>query len=92
MECEESRIPGAPLATLSSIRKDVHQLDPDVTYIVYCCSGRRSKAAAYLLKERDIEAMSLIGGIMDWPYEVDAQPISEDYRNLRRCRYSLGPA
>ena len=76
MEYEESRIPGAPLATLGSIRKDVHQLDPDVTYIVYCRSGRRSRAATYLLKERGIHAMSLKGGIKNWPYEIDAQPLS----------------
>jgi len=75
MEYEESRIPGAPLVSLGRLRKDIHQLDPEVTYIVYCRSGRRSKAAAYLLKERDIEALSLRGGIKDWPYEVDAKPL-----------------
>jgi SulP family sulfate permease len=73
MEYEESRIPGAPLIPLGELRKGAQQLDPDVTYIVYCRSGRRSKAAAYLLKEMDIEAISLQGGIKDWPYEVDAE-------------------
>ncbi len=75
MEYEESRIPSARLISLGSLRKDVHQLDPEVTYIVYCRSGRRSKAATYLLKERNIEAISLHGGIKNWPYELDAQPL-----------------
>lgn len=75
MEYEESRIPGAPLVSLGSLREDVHQLDHDTTYIVYCRSGRRSRAAAYLLKERDIEALSLEGGIKNWPYEIDSEPL-----------------
>jgi SulP family sulfate permease len=75
MEYEESRIPGAPLISLDRIRWDVHQLDPDVTYIVYCRSGSRSKAGAFLLRERNIKAMSMIGGIRDWPYAVDASPV-----------------
>lgn len=75
MEFEESRIPDAKLISLGSLRNDVHQLDPELTYIVYCRSGRRSKAAAYLLKERNIEAMSLHGGIKSWPYEMDTRPL-----------------
>ena len=35
----------------------------------------RSKACAFLLRERNIKAMSMIGGIRDWPYEVDASPV-----------------
>ena len=35
----------------------------------------RSKAGAFLLRERNIKAMSMIGGIRDWPYEVDASPV-----------------
>jgi SulP family sulfate permease len=75
MEYEESRIPGAQFVPLDQIRDGVHALDPDIDYIVYCRSGRRSKAAAYLLKERNIDAVSLAGGIKDWPYEVDTSPL-----------------
>ena len=76
MEYEESRIPGAPLIPLDRLRWGVHQLDPEATYIVYCRSGRRSKAGAFLLRERNIKALSMIGGIRDWPYEVDASPVN----------------
>ena len=73
-EYEESRIPGTLLAPLDQIRGDVIKLDPDKTYVVYCRSGRRSKAAAFLLRERHINAVSLQGGIKSWPYEVDTSP------------------
>lgn len=75
MEYEESRIPGAPLIPLDRLRWDVHQLDPEATYVVYCRSGRRSKAGAFLLRERNIKAVSMTGGIRDWPYEIDVSPI-----------------
>lgn len=75
MEYEESRIPGAPLFPLDQLRKNIHLLDPDSTYVVYCRSGRRSKAAAFLLRERNIIAFSLIGGIRDWPYDIDHDPL-----------------
>ncbi len=75
MEYEESRIPGAPLIPLDRLRWDIHTLDPDQTYIVYCRSGRRSKAGAFLLRERNINALSMSGGIKGWPYEIDTSPI-----------------
>lgn len=72
MEFEESRIPGARLVPLDTLRREgVFSLDPEPTYIVYCRSGRRSNAAAFLLRERGIRAFSLTGGIKGWPYEVD---------------------
>ena len=75
LEYEESRIPDAHLIPLHLLRFQAHEIDPDAHYIVYCRSGRRSKAAAFLLRERNISAVSLRGGIKGWPYEVDAEPI-----------------
>ena len=75
MEYEESRIPGALFLSLDKLRANVQKLDPDETYIIYCRSGRRSKAATFLLRERHINALSLAGGIKSWPYEVDASPL-----------------
>ncbi len=76
LEYEESRIPNAKLIPLHVLRFQLQDLDPDALYIVYCRSGRRSKAAAFLLKERNFNAISLAGGIKNWPFEVDASPIS----------------
>lgn len=75
LEYEESRIPNAHLIPLHELRFKAHEIDPDAHHIVYCRSGRRSKAAAFLLRERNISAVSLRGGIKNWPYEVDAEPI-----------------
>ena len=75
LEYEESRIPGASLIQLDRLRWDIHNVNPDKNYIVYCRSGRRSKAGAFLLRERNIKAMSMVGGIKDWPFEVDSTPI-----------------
>jgi len=76
MEYEESRIPGAQWVPLSKLRREgVFELDAESNYIVYCRSGRRSNAAAFLLNERGIRAISLTGGIKDWPYEVDSTPL-----------------
>ena len=74
-EYEESRIPDAHLAPLDTLRhQGVFTLDPEASYIVYCRSGRRSRAAAFLLRERGIRAASLAGGIQAWPYEVISGP------------------
>ena len=71
MEFEESRIPGAQLLPVDRLRREgVFTVHPQASYIVYCRSGRRSKAAVFLLRERGIHALSLRGGIRDWPYEV----------------------
>lgn len=75
MEYNESRIPGATFVPLDTLRRGVHDTDPDASYVVYCRSGRRSKAAAFLLRERNIKAVSLKGGIKEWPYEVDTTPV-----------------
>ncbi|MDZ7589563.1 MAG: cyclic nucleotide-binding domain-containing protein [Rubrivivax sp.] len=70
-EYEASRIHGALWLPLARLRHDgVFELDPDANYIVYCDTGRRSRAAAFLLHERGIRALSLAGGITHWPYEV----------------------
>ncbi len=76
MEYKESRIPNARLIPLDQVRFHAQTLNPDKSYIVYCRSGRRSKAATFLLRERNIDAVSLTGGIKNWPYEVDTSEIN----------------
>ncbi len=75
-EHDGSRIPGALLVPLDTLRHDaVFALEPDLLYIVYCSTGRRSRAAAFLLRERGIPARSLAGGIAAWPYEVEGASV-----------------
>ena len=76
LEHEGSRITGARLVPLDSLRHEgVFALDPDTTYVVYCDTGRRSRAAAFLLHERGIRALSLAGGITHWPYAIEGASV-----------------
>jgi rhodanese-related sulfurtransferase len=75
-EHDGNRIPGARLVPLESLRHEgVFALEPDLHYIVYCGTGRRSRAAAFLLAERGIQARSLAGGMASWPYEVEGAAV-----------------
>ncbi len=49
-----------PLATL---RGNTSRLDPGTRYIVYCDTGRRSAAAAFLLSQRGFDILVLEGGL-----------------------------
>ena len=69
-EYDETRIPDARHIPLDQLRRRIPELDADSEYVVYSNSGPRSKAAAFLLRERNIKAKSLIGGIRNWQYET----------------------
>ena len=45
------------------IRLKLSALDKSVPYVVYCDTGRRSSAAAYIMVERGFEAYVLKGGL-----------------------------
>jgi CRP-like cAMP-binding protein len=45
------------------IRLKLSALDPKVPYVVYCDTGRRSSAAAYVMVERGFDAYVLRGGL-----------------------------
>ena len=46
--------------------------DKDATILVYCQSGRRSKKACILLTKLGYTHIYDFGGIMDWPYDIEA--------------------
>ena len=71
IEYSEDRIPGARLIPLHTLRHSLHELDRETHYLVYCRSGRRSVCAAYLLRERGYHAVSVMGGVLDWPYALE---------------------
>jgi CRP-like cAMP-binding protein len=48
---------------LSAIRANTSRLDPETRYIVYCDTGRRSAAAAFLLTQRGFDVAVLEGGL-----------------------------
>jgi rhodanese-related sulfurtransferase len=74
-EWELWRLKGARLVPLDEIRERSRGLDPKREYIVYCRTGRRSRAAAFLMRQAGLNAVSLKGGIAEWPYEREASDL-----------------
>jgi len=69
-EFDDGHIAGAVNIPLFFLRKKAEKLERDRTYIVYCDSGRRSSAGAFLLSERGFEARLLRGGLAQVPSEA----------------------
>ena len=61
-EHKDSGIPGSINIPLITLRIKSSTLDTKKKYIVYCDSGRRSSAAAFLLSERGLQVYCLKGG------------------------------
>lgn len=70
-EYEMEYIPGCTLIPLLELRDRVGELEADKDYVVYCHSGRRSCVGAMILSEHKLNAVSLNGGIRDWPFDVE---------------------
>ena len=62
-EYQYDKLPGAINIPLSEVRNAVRVLDPSREYVLYCQSGRRSSAAAFLLAQRGFKAFVLEGGL-----------------------------
>ena len=63
-EHKNNGIEGSINIPLFMLRMKIATLAEDKKYILYCDTGRRSSAAAYLLSERGLDAACLKGGIM----------------------------
>ena len=62
-EHKNNGIPGSINIPLFMLRMKAESLDPAKQYILYCDTGRRSSAAAFLLSERGLRACCLKGGL-----------------------------
>jgi rhodanese-related sulfurtransferase len=62
-EHKNNGIPGSVNLPLFMLRMKAESLDPSKKYILYCDTGRRSSAGAFLLSERGITAYCLKGGL-----------------------------
>jgi CRP-like cAMP-binding protein/rhodanese-related sulfurtransferase len=62
-EYQTAAIPEAINIPLYFIRLKMGMLDKKIPYIVYCDTGRRSSAAAFILLENGFDAYTLRGGI-----------------------------
>jgi rhodanese-related sulfurtransferase len=74
-EWELWRLRNARLIPLEEIRERSRGLDKGRQYIAYCRTGRRSRAAAFLLRQAGLDAVSLKGGISGWPYELEGRAL-----------------
>jgi CRP-like cAMP-binding protein len=64
-EHKNSGIEGSVNIPLFMLRLKAQTLDPSKKYILYCDSGRRSSACAFLLSERGLEVYCLKGGLVE---------------------------
>lgn len=73
-EYEEQHIPGSILIPVNDLEKraEAELTDKDADIIVYCASGKRSSSAANILAGLGYSKVYNMGGIMDWPYEVES--------------------
>jgi rhodanese-related sulfurtransferase len=62
-EYQHDRLPGAINVPLSEVRNSFAVLDPGAEYVVYCQTGRRSAAAAFLFARRGFKVWLLGGGL-----------------------------
>lgn len=72
-EFQLDRIPDAINIPLNEIRSAIGALDKGREYIVYCQTGRRSSAAAFLMSQRGLRAFLLDGGLQRWAGEPAAR-------------------
>lgn len=61
-EYKYHHIDGAISAPIHELREKIGWLDQDKEYIVYCQTGRRSSAAAFILAQYGVKALVLEGG------------------------------
>ncbi|MBF0307647.1 MAG: cyclic nucleotide-binding domain-containing protein, partial [Alphaproteobacteria bacterium] len=70
IERRDGGMPGAALVPLPDLRARMSELDRDATWICYCSNGRRGSCAAFLLRQSGFDALSLAGGLREWPFAV----------------------
>ena len=62
-EFRHDGLPGAVNLPLNELREALPNLAKDKDYVVYCKTGRRSSAAAFLLSQKGLHAFLLSGGM-----------------------------
>ena len=70
-EYEEAHIYGAINVPLEELRRQCDSFDRSKKYITYCLNDSRGMVAAFLLKNRGVNAKCLRGGISGWTGKVE---------------------
>lgn len=72
-EFVDGHIPGAIHIPLHELRdKAPSLLNPDQRYVVCCRSGKRSRVGALLLSQFGFQAVSMQGGLLEWPHATQS--------------------
>lgn len=69
-EYEKVHIPGSVLFPLPELRSHIPSFDKSKEYLVLCAIGLRAAAATLLLRQQDINAVFIEGGIKAWPIDA----------------------
>lgn len=67
-EYQASFIPGSILMPLPELRSHIAELDKNKEYLILCAVGARAAAATLLLRQKDINAVFIEGGIKNWSF------------------------
>ena len=82
-EYQENFIPGSVLMPLPELRSHIPSLDPNKEYLILCAVGMRASAATLLLRQKNIKARFIEGGIRAWPFttaeSLDIELIAFDF-------------
>lgn len=72
-EYQQGHIPGSILLPVNELVKKIESVvaDKNREIIVYCRSGNRSKTASKKLIKMGYKKVYDLGGIIDWPYEIE---------------------
>ncbi len=73
-EHKHNGLPKSLNTPLSSLRTRMEELDAETSYIVYCDSGGRSSAAAFLLAEKGYDVVYVEGGAVEEPIPEKPEP------------------
>ncbi|OOZ39500.1 hypothetical protein BOW53_11355 [Solemya pervernicosa gill symbiont] len=66
-EYDQGHLPGAINVPLQEIRQHLAGLDRELHHLIYCNTGRRSSAAAFLLSQDGLKSSVLTDGLKDVP-------------------------
>ena len=89
-EHEATAIEGSLNVPLNVLRLQASKLDPDTAYIVYCDTGARSSAGAFLMLRLGFDACYLAGGLERSPLPQD--PPDHAGEGSRRCNRRTPPS
>lgn len=69
-EYASGHIKNAKLMPLGSLPSSAASLDKSKKIVVVCASGGRSASASNFLGKQGFKIYNMVGGMMNWPYEV----------------------